>query len=955
MKPIIKIISAFVLTVALAACSGNASVDPVSYADPFVGTGFHGHTYPGATVPYGMVQLSPDTRNKTWDGSSGYHYSDPSILGFSHTHLSGTGCADLGDFLFLPFIGEAIPENFPFSHDNETASPGYYKVVFPEAGITAELTATTRTGVHRYTFKGKGERHILIDAAYNIGEVHPNQIFLEPVGDSAVKGGRHVNGWAPDRQIYFHAIFSEPFSSAGKQDGDRIVLTFPESVETVTVSVGLSQVDADGAKRNLEAEVDGNNFDSVRSEAAKAWSDALGTIMVEGGSEKDLSNFYSALYHTMVVPNRGDDVDGRYRDFHQQIARVPENGAFYSTLSLWDTFRSWNPLMTIINRPLVGDMVFSLMDMASKGGRLPKWPLASSETDCMIGYHAVSMLADAWIQTHSFDFEEPLKAMIVASNTDESSNAYNACGYVPANSEGGAVSKTLEFAYDDWCIARMAEMAGKDDIAKEYYARSRRYTAIFDASSGFMRGKNSGGNWMPSFNPIGSSRDYVEGIPWQYRFFAPHDFQGLTALMGGKEAMIAALDSLFTYDERDPAVKISDMTGLVGQYAHGNEPSHNMTYLYNFLGQPYKSQKLVRQMLEEMYSPTPEGISGNEDCGQMSAWFVLSAMGIYPICPGTGEYVLSAPLFKKATIDVGSENDLVITADHPEYPYIKSVTLNGEPLDALFVTYEQLVEGGELAFTLTKEPSHDRDALKAPYSLTSGDQVSMPYFHGDPTYFEGEFEVALRSRTDGASIRYTLDGSEPDENSILYDKPFKISEETVISAKAFKEGAKPSELMRVKAYPAVKIPASASDASGLLAGCRYTYHLGQFSKTADVRASIPVSSGVMPSPSIKNAPDEDHFGYIFTGYLDIPSDGIWDFALSSDDGALLEIDGQVVVDNDGSHAAYTATGRIPLMKGLHPFRLTYLEDYEGQSLFWAWRPQGGEKFERIPKEAVWHK
>ena len=900
-----------------------------------------------------MVQLSPDTRNRTWDGSSGYHYSDPAILGFSHTHLSGTGCADLGDFLFLPFIGENIPENLPFSHDNEEASPGYYKVVFPDAGITAELTATTRTGVHRYTFKGKGERHILIDAAYNIGDTHPDGIFMNVEGDSIVKGGRHVSGWAPDRQIYFNAAFSVPFSSAEKLEGDRMLLTFPETTGEVVVSVGLSQVDADGAARNLAAEVGEKDFDAVHSDALKAWSGALGSITVEGGTKEARANFYSALYHTMVVPNRGDDVDGRYRDFHQEIVSVPEGRAFYSTLSLWDTFRTWNPLMTLINAPLVDDMVFSLMDMAGKGGRLPKWPLASSETDCMIGYHAVSMMADAWINLHSFDFEEPLKAMITASNTDESSKSYNECGYVPANSEGGAVSKTLEFAYDDWCIGRMAELAGRKDIAEEYYARSRRYTAIFDASTGFMRGKNSGGNWMPSFNPIGSSRDYVEGIPWQYRFFAPHDFMGLTALMGGKEAMTAALDSLFSYDERDPSVEISDMTGLVGQYAHGNEPSHNMTYLYNFLGQPCKSQKLVRQMLQEMYSPTPEGISGNEDCGQMSAWYVMSSLGIYPICPGTGEFVLSAPLFKKAIMQVDFEKELVITADHPEYPYIKSVTLNGQPVDALFVTFEQLKEGGELAFTLSKDPVSDRDGLKAPYSLTSGDQVSMPYFHGDPTYFEGEFEVALQSRTEGASIRYTLDGSEPDENSLQYDNPFKISKETVISAKAFKEGARPSELMRVKAYPAVRIPAS--KVTGLQAGCRYTYHLGLFSRTADVRASEVVSSGIMPSPSIKNAPDEDHFGYIFTGFIDIPSEGIWDFALSSDDGALLEIDGQIVVDNDGSHAAYTATGRIPLMKGKHPFRLTYLEDYEGQSLFWAWKPQGGEKFERIPVNVIWHK
>lgn len=899
-----------------------------------------------------MVQLSPDTRNRTWDGCSGYHYSDASILGFSHTHISGTGCADLGDFLFLPFIGKDIPISLPFSHDDETACPGYYKVDFPKAGLTVELTATTRAGVHRYTFKGEGERHILIDAAYNIGETHPDRIFMDMEGDSVVKGGRHVSGWAPDRQIYFNAVFSVPFSSAEKLEGDRMLLTFPETTKEMTVSVGISQVDTDGAARNLATEVGDKDFDTIRTEAFDTWAEALGSIKVEGGSKEDRTNFYSALYHTMIVPNRCDDVDGRYRDFSQEIATVPEGRAFYSTLSLWDTFRSWNPLMTFINVPLVNDMVFSLMDMADKGGRLPMWPLTSSDTECMIGYHAVSMMADAWLNLHSFDYEEPFKAMIKASNTDASSESYNAYGYIPANIQAESVSKTLEFAYDDWCIYRMAEELGLEDIANEYYSRARRYTALFDASTGFMRGRDSDGNWMPRFNPIGSSRDYTEGIPWQFRFFVPHDFNGLTALMGGKDAMVAALDSLFTYDERDPGTDIGDMTGLVGQYAHGNEPSHNMAYLYNFLGQPCKSQKLVRQLLQEMYSPTPEGISGNEDCGQMSAWYILSALGVYPICPGTGEYVFTAPLFKRAVISLFGEEDLVITADHPEYPYIKSVTFNGEPVDAQFITFERLRDGGELAFELSKEPVSDRDNLQAPYSMTAGDQVSMPYVTGDPVYYEGDFEVLLRSRTEGATIRYTLDGSDPDENSSLFEKPFTINSDVIITARAFKDGLAPSEQMRIHAVPAVFLPSA--KVSGLKSGCKFTYHTGLFSRTSDVRASRPVSSGLMESPSIKDAPDEDHFGYVFTGYLDVPEDGIWDFALRSDDGALLEIDGKIVVDNDGSHAAYTATGRIPLKKGPHPFRLSYLEDYEGQSLFWAWKPQGGEKFERIPKDAVWH-
>ena len=951
MKPIRELLILTALAALAPACARLSAPDPVSCADPFVGTGFHGHTYPGATAPFGMVQLSPDTRNTTWDGSSGYHQSDSVILGFSHTHLSGTGCQDLGDFLFLPFIGKDIPGSLPFSHEDEMASPGYYRVDFPVLGISAELTASPRVGIHRYSFEGEGERHILVDAFHNIGELHPDMIFLERVGDSELRGGRRVKGWAPERYIFFHARFSEPFSSAETLEGDRVLLTFPEGTRTVEVSVGLSQVDADGALINLEAEAGGKDFDTVRRETAEAWAEALGTIRVKGGSESATKVFYSALYHTMVVPDRADDVDGRYRDFRQEISTVPDGRAMYSTLSLWDTFRSWNPLQTLVNVPLVEDMVSSLMDMADKGGRLPKWPLSSSDTDCMIGYHAVSVIADAWGRgIRPVDGEKALEAMILASDTDESSPSYNEYGYVPANSQAGAVSKTLEFAYDDWCIGIMASDLGRQDVAEEYFDRSLRYMAVFDASTGFMRGKDSEGAWMPSFNPIGSSRDYVEGIPWQYRFFVPHDFAGLTGLMGGEEAMSAALDSLFYHEERDPATRISDMTGLVGQYAHGNEPSHNMAYLFNFLGRPGKSQALVRRMLEEMYSPTPEGISGNEDCGQMSAWYILSSLGIYPVCPGTGEFVFAAPLFKRAEVSLSSGKTLVIKADHPEYPYIKSVTFNGSPVNAQFIRYESLMEGGELEFKLSKVPVTTRDDLEAPYSLTMVDQVSIPYLSGDPGYYEGEFEVDLKTRTEGAFIRYTLDGSDPGEDSPVFESPFKISGDVVIKAKAYKQGAFSSPVMMAHAYPALRVPAT--PASGLRNGCRYSYHLGQFTSSADVRASRPVSSGVMDYPTIRLAPDEDHFGYIFTGFIDVPSDGIWYFSVRSDDGALLEIDGRPVVDNDGSHSAYTAIGRIPLMKGLHPFRLTYLEDYEDQSLSMAWKAPGGSRFIPIPKEAI---
>ena len=399
-------------------------------------------------------------------------------------------------------------------------------------------------------------------------------------------------------------------------------------------------------------------------------------------------------------------------------------------------------------------------------------------------------------------------------------------------------------------------------------------------------------------------------------------------------------------------MKTSDITGFVGQYAHGNEPSHASAWMYNWLGDPASSQKWVRHILDEMYAPTPEGICGNEDCGQMSAWYVLSALGIYPVCPGTGEFVFAAPLFPKATVTLGNGNKLTIRADHPEHPYILKVTFNGEPVDRQFITYDELMQGGELSFTLSATPDHGRDALPAPYSLTDGKVVSTPYLTGDPCFFEGVFQAVLGCRTEGAAIRYTLDGTVPTEASALYEGPFGIDKECDLSLRAFKEGLAPSSVLRIHAFPAVWRPAK--KVSATKPGCRYTYHVGEFTCTADVLRSTVVMRGEMPFPTIKDAPDEDHFGYVFQGYVDVPTDALWEFAVTSDDGAVLYIDGTKVVDNDGSHSAFTSTGMIPLLKGLHSFELVYLEDYEGQSLAWAWKAPGDARFSRIPESAIYH-
>ena len=949
-----------IIAVILSACAGNTN--PVKEVNPFIGTALDGHTYPGATAPFGLVQLSPDTPN---GGVAGYHDSDSLILGFSHTHLSGTGQGDLGDFLFVPIIGEVAQNEggfaaspLPFSHKDEKAHAGYYKVSFPSLGITAEMTALSHTGCHRYTFSGKGERKILIDMGHNLGFSRADGIFLEKVSENVVRGGRHVTGWANDRWVYFSALFSEPVKECVPDGHDRFLLTFPEEIGQLTVSVGISSVDVEGAENNRLAENPQADFEGALKASEALWDSSLGRVAVEGGSPDRRKVFYTALYHSLVVPNQMADLDGRYKNHLGEVKTAPAGMGFYFPLSLWDTFRSWNPLMTLLEPGLVNGMVFSMLDMYDLNGQLPLWPLWGDEVDCMIGYHAVSVIADAWLRgIRGFDGEKALKAMIEASNSYPATDWYNQYGYIPCDLTPQSISMTLEYAYDDWCIARMAESLGHKDIAAEYDARALRYRNILDTSTGFFRGKDSDGNWRSPFTPDGtgreSSRDYTEATAWQYRHFMIHDVAGFAAMLGGVPAAKASLDSLFSegYGDLDEHAEWF-VTGRIGKYAHGNEPSHATAWLYTALGDPSSSQRYVREIIDNLYSTGPDGLCGNEDCGQMSAWYVFGALGFYPLCPGTGEYVFSAPVFPKTTVTLGNGKQLIITADHPEYAYIKEVTFNGEPVQAQFITYDQLMGGGELSFKLSKDPCHDRDALKAPYSLSGGKVVSTPYLVGDPRFFDKEFMAELRTRTEGAQIRYWFDGEDMPVAPEVYEKPIRIDHDVYLVAQAFKDGFEPSPKMVVHAFPIDYLPAK--KVSVLAAGCNYAYHRGEFKNSAGVLASPVVSKGIMPSPSIASAPDADHFGYVFTGYVDVPEDGLWEFALRSDDGSVLYIDNSLAVNNDGSHSDYTATGQIALRKGLHSFRLVYLEDYEGQVLGWSWKAPGSDKFEDIPESAICH-
>ena len=951
-----------ILLLALAAlgCSPR-SADPVDYVNPFIGTGFHGHTYPGATTPFGMVQLSPDTRAGNWDACAGYHYSDTTIDGFSHTHLSGTGCADLADILFHPTTreivihdGECVLQPYFFSHDDERASCGYYAVTLPDVNIGVELTAAPRTGVHRYTFAGKGPRRVIVDLLHTVTEEKIDLCELRRTAPYELAGMRRTQGWVPDQYVFFAARFSEPFADVQLLGDKQAVLTFAPDVRTLTIAVGLSSVSVENARMNSLAEVPELDFDAVHARAVGQWRKALGDIVVEGGSRDEMTNFYTAQYHTKLTPNLMSDVNGEYRRHDQTVARMPEGESYYSTFSLWDTFRAWNPLQTLVDTALVNDMIRSMLDMYDSTGELPIWPLASGETGTMIGYHAVSVIADAYLKgIRGYDADKALEAMIRSSNINKKgSDYYTVQGYIPSNIKRESVSCTLEYAYDDWAIARMAQAMGRDDVFGEYARRALNYVNVFDGSTCFFRGRQSDGNWSAPFEEFATGRDYTEATPWHYRFFVPHDVNGLIQLFGSREAFIREMDRLFTLESDEMQLDVSDVTGLMGQYAHGNEPSHHMAYLYNYVGQPWKTQELTRRLLHEMYAPTPEGIIGNEDCGQMSAWYVFSSLGFYPVCPGSNEFALTAPQFPKAVVRLANGRTLTVTADNPRRSvYIASVTLDGKPIDRNYITYDELMQGGELHFALRPRPDYERgtDDAAAPHSLTRGEAVSIPYTTQNVSLFAEPLAVALATTTAGAEIRYTLDGSEPTEASALYAAPVPVDRSLTLKAKGFKPGAAPSRTLTLEAEKAVFRKGAPAGETAMRPGVAYSYYEGVFSCVDDIRKGKYVSSGTMPAPSIAQAPQEDHFGYIFTGSILIPERGVWEFMTKSDDGSVLTIGDRKVVDNDGSHASVMATGRVALEAGLHPYTLLYFEDYEGQDLSWGWKAPGAEGFEAIPE------
>ncbi|MDL2319976.1 GH92 family glycosyl hydrolase [Alistipes sp. OttesenSCG-928-B03] len=970
------------LAVAALAGSCGDSKAPIDYVDPFIGTGFHGHTYPGATAPFGQVQLSPDTRKDNWDACSGYHYSDSTIFGFVHTHLSGTGCADLLDVLFHPTTKEPILrerdylfEPLAFSHADETASPGYYSVRFPNEGIFAELTAATYTGLHRYTYEAGRAQNLVIDLVHPWIPRYVEMAELAQTGPREITGMRRTRGWVRNQYVFFVAQFSQEIASCEIVDAGRIlaegeepqttdrhgIVRFGESDGTpLVVKVGISAVSAENARQNLAHDTgEGFDFDEVHRRTRAEWEKELSHITIEGGSEDERTLFYTGMYHSLIVPNTMSDANGEFRKHDGTIGTAPEGRRYYSTLSLWDTFRAWNPLMTLRDTKLVEDMIWSMLEMYDTTGELPIWPLSSGETFCMIGYHSVSVIADAYIKgIRGFDADKALEAMMRSSDINRKGSAeYLQYGFIPGDLKSESVSCLLEYAYDDWCIARMAKEMGRMDVYEQYAERALSYANVFDGYTRFFRARKSDGNWLEPFNPFAPSAAYTEATAWQYRFFAPHDVNGMMHLFGGRDQFVSALDTLFVVDSAIDG-HVSDITGLIGQYAQGNEPSHHMAYLWNWAAEPWKTQQMTRRLLAEQYQATPEGISGNEDCGQMSAWYIMTSLGIYPVCPGTGEYALTTPLFPKATLNLPNGKQLTIKSNDPAMnKYIRRVSLNGREITANFVTHAELLEGGELVFDLAAEPCMERGIRPedAPYSLTTGQMAAMPYVTRDIGAFAGQTEVVLGTATEDAQIRYTLDGSEPNENSPLYEGPIVIRNTSTLRARTYKDGLQPSREFSARA---VKLSLVAPPALGatrrnsLVQGVNYWYYEGSFSFTHQLDGTPALDRGHLPAISIDGAKRDEFFGFVFMGLIDIPEDGLYGFSTVSDDGSVFHIGGSKVVNNDGLHSQAEASGSIALAKGLHPFRLEYIQGSSDKMLQLKWSLPGTEVYTEVPPAAL---
>ena len=742
----IKTLGLSLLLGTLASCQlsgGNVNHSLTKYVDPYIGSGGHGHVFVGASVPFGAIQAGPSNFHKGWDWCSSYHYSDSIVKGFSHLHLSGTGCTDLGEFLLMPAVGELKinpgtqekPEDgyaSYYSHDSEKVEAGYYKVHLDTYNIDVEMTTTERVAMHQITYPKSEEARLIIDLKEGNGD-QATETFFHKVNDTIVAGYRFSKGWAADQREYFAMVLSKPFKDvlvyngdkklngdAGKGEAIKAFLQFStKSFEKVQVKFGMSPVSMENALLNIKTEMPHWNFNQIHADNKAKWNKELEKIQIETKDEKAKRVFYTAVYHTLIAPNIYDDVNGDYRGTDKEVYNNPNN-TNYTLFSLWDTYRTAHPLYTISQRERVPDMINSMLEIYKHQGKLPVWHLRGNETNTMVGYSAVPVIVDACLKGFTgFDIDLAYEAVKTTAMGDFEPGVKELMkyGYIPADMMHESVASAMEYAISDWGIAKLAEKLGKTEDAKYFMERAKAYEKYFDPKDRFMKGRLKDGSWRTPFDPFSAQHrvnDYCEGNAWQYLWLVPQDPEGLIELLGGEKPFTAKLDSLFSISSELEEGASADITGLIGQYAHGNEPSHHITYLYAYAGQQYKTADKVDYILNELYHDQPDGLCGNEDCGQMSAWYVMSSMGFYPVNPSNGAYVFGRPLFDKVTIDLEADKKFTIVANNNSKKniYIQSVKLNGQDYTKSFITHKDIMNGGELVFEMGANPNKEFGAAQ---------------------------------------------------------------------------------------------------------------------------------------------------------------------------------------------------------------------------------------------------
>ena len=954
--------------------------DYANFVNPMVGTNWHGHTFPGATIPFGMVQLSPDTRTETWDGCSGYHYSDNSILGFSHTHFSGTGGGGGGDIMFMPIVGkiqlnEGDTANTlsgyrsVFLHEDEHAEPGYYSVKLLDNNLLVELTTTARTGMHKYTFPEKSGANIILDLTHGISD-KVDSLYLEIINETEIVGFRKTYGsLAGEHKLFFVARFSKPFKKYGiLADGDttnnvkkigakdlQAYFSFDtDDKQPIMLKVALSRVSIEGARKNMEAEIPAWDFENIREDARRGWNKELSRIEIKTANISQKRTFYTALYHSFIHPDIAMDIDGQYLSGDHKVYKA-DGFDNYTTFSLWDTFRALHPLYTIIQQKRTTQFIRSFLERYDHWGNLPMMEFSGNERFAMIGYHSLPVIADAYAKgLRDYDVNKALAAMKkLADGNRDGKKDYLKLGFIPYDKYSQSVSRTLEYSYDDWCVTRLAADMSDSDFHL-YNQRGQFYRNLFDVQTGFMRPRGSDGLWLDSFDPMMASNHVTEGNAYQYSLFVPQDIEGLIEIMGGSDKFKKWLDVCFTTETDTTKMYLADVTGRIGQYAQGNEPSHHMAYLYNYVGQTWKTQEKIRQILETLYTDKPDGLSGNEDAGQMSAWYVLSSMGFYSVTPGMDYYVIGSPLFDEAVIHLENGNQFAIKAENngKGKPYIQSAKLNGKKYSKSYLKHEDIMKGGELVFTMGTEPNKEwaTDLKYRPYS-DKYKSAAVPRILFDDITFLDSMEIRMELEEKDVLIRYTIDGSEPDDSSVVYTHPVMLTKTSQVRAKAWQKGMYPGytismDFSKISLWPGLKI-------SGLKPGLKYEYKEAYALKFSDTDKHPVLKSGVMPKFTIEEAGDKEVFSYSFEGYLKVPESGVYTIYSESNDGSLLYIDDKLLVDNDMHHKVQERFMKVGLAAGFHKIKLEYFQMGGGKALRVSWKLQNMKKQE-VPARALFH-